>query len=106
MNKAEEIILKSVVEGSAVYEMIRTGFAERKTRLLDMLFDETLTLNRAFSQLKGKEAYFLVCSGNHAELVTVSGGSISDRKDATVEASGKTTFTLGDYRYKRYRKIW
>lgn len=48
MNKAEETVLKSVAEGSAVYEMIRTGFAERKTRLLDLLFDGTLTLNKAF----------------------------------------------------------
>ncbi|MCM3086484.1 hypothetical protein M3557_01000 [Bhargavaea ginsengi] len=105
MNKAEEIVLKSVAEGSAVYETIRTGFAERKTRLLDMLFDGTLTLNKAFSQLKGKEEYYLVCRGNHAELVTVSGDSISDRKDASAEAAVKKTFTLGDYRYKRYRKI-
>ncbi|EMR05992.1 hypothetical protein C772_01972 [Bhargavaea cecembensis DSE10] len=105
MKKAEETILETVPEGSSIYELVRTGFAEKKFRLLDMLFDETLTLNRAVGQLKDKETYFLVTSGNHAELVTVSGDSISEREDATAEAAGKKTFALGGYRYKRYRKI-
>ncbi|MFC7364665.1 MULTISPECIES: hypothetical protein [Bhargavaea] len=105
MKRAEEIVLETVPEGSTVYELIRTGFAEKKTRILDMLFDELLTLNRTVSQIKGKEAYFLVVGGNRAELVKVSGDSISERKDAPAEAAGNKAFNLDGYRYKRYRKI-
>jgi hypothetical protein len=106
MNRAEETVLEKVPEGSTVYELVRTGFAGRKMRLLDMLFDETLTLNRTVSQLKGKEAYFLVLSGTHAELVTVSGESVSERKEAPPEAAaGKKTFAIDGYTFKRYRKI-
>lgn len=105
MKRAEEIILETVPEGSAVYELIRTGFAEKKTRILDFLFDEMLTLNRTVSQIQGKEAYFLVTGGNRNELVTVSGNSISDRTEAPAEAVGNKAFTHDGYRYKRYRKI-
>ncbi|KZE39889.1 hypothetical protein AV656_00980 [Bhargavaea cecembensis] len=106
MNRAEATVLEKVPEDSTVYELIRTGFAERKTRLVDMLFDEVLTLNRTVSQLKGKEAYFLVINGTQAELVTVSGDTISERKEAPPEAvAGKKTFANDGYTYKRYRKI-